>query len=227
VNAGAVIDNGSTSNLSYGPAFGSFLDSTTSGYRSGRDNVGFTGGGQVGYNQQFGSIVAGLEADINYADINARRSGSSNFAIGGVTGSEALSSRNATDYFGTLRGRVGFLPMERLMVYGTGGLAYGNVDTSTSAAFTTNVPGVGSFASTYGGSHSSTQLGYTVGGGVEYAVTDNITLKGEYLYVDLGRSSTTATATSGPVIAGDSFTTRNNTEFSVARAGVNWKFNGF
>jgi outer membrane immunogenic protein len=224
VNAGAAINNSTTSNVSYGPAFGSLLDSTTSSYRSGRSEVGFTGGGQAGYNYQFGAIVTGIETDINYADIKSNRSGSSALTARGI-GSEALSGRTSTDYFGTVRGRIGFLPMDRLMVFGTGGLAYGNVDTSASAAFATVAPT--GRATLYDGSHSSTQVGYTVGGGVEYALTDNITVKGEYLYVDLGRNSATATGVAGPVVLNDNFTARNNSEFSVARAGLNWKFNGF
>jgi outer membrane immunogenic protein len=224
LNAGAAINNGTTSNVSYGPAFGSFLDSTTSPYRSARSDVGFTGGAQAGYNHQFGAIVAGLEADINYADVGASRTGSSAITARGF-GSESLTGQSSTDYLGTVRGRVGFVPMDRMMVFGTGGLAYGNVDTRASAAFTTVAPT--GRASLYDGQHSSTQLGYTIGGGVEYALTNNVTLKGEYLYVDLGRNSATATGVAGPAVANDTFTARNNTEFSVARAGLNWKFNGF
>jgi outer membrane immunogenic protein len=118
--------------------------------------------------------------------------------------------------------------MERMMVYGTGGLAYGNVDNRTSASFSAVVPGVGVVTSPYAGSRSETQIGYTIGAGVEYALTDNVTLKGEYLYTDLGRTSTTVGyAGLGAAVPGDTFTTRNGTEFSVARAGLNWKFNGF
>jgi outer membrane immunogenic protein len=220
LNVGAAIDNSGVSDIRYGSRFfpGSFRDTTTSAYRSTRDEVGFTGGAQAGYNHQFGAFVAGLEADINYADVNSSRSGASTFA----GGSEAISTRTSTDYFGTVRGRLGFLPTERLMVYGTGGFAYGNVDNRTAATFTG--PGAG----VYAGTSSETQTGYALGGGVEYALTNNLTLKGEYLYVDLGRSSTTATYIgSGATAVTDTFSTRNNTEFSVARAGLNWKFNGF
>ena len=224
LNVGAAIDNSSTSNLSYGPAFGSFLDSTTAGYRKTQSDVGFTGGVQAGYNYQWGAIVTGVEADINAADVSSRRNGSGSLSFGGATGTEALSSKSSTDYFGTLRGRLGYVPMERMMVYGTGGLAYGDVNSRTSAAFTTNVPGLGSFSSSYTGGRSETQLGYAVGAGIEYALTDNVTLKGEYLYVDLGRTTNNVV---GSGASSDSFTTRNGTEFSVARAGLNWKFNGF
>ena len=108
-----------------------------------------------------------------------------------------------------------------------GGLNCRDVDSRVSASATVAAPGFGAFTSNYAGGRSTTQVGYTIGGGVEYAITNNVTLKGEYLYVDLGRTSTTAGYLGGASVAGDNFTTRNSTEFSVARAGLNWKFNGF
>jgi outer membrane immunogenic protein len=226
VNAGAAFDNSSNS-IAYGPGFGTFADTTLSGFRQSNDDVSFTGGGQVGYNRQFGSFVAGLEADINYAGLDVRHSGSTTFSLGGATATETLSSRSSVDWFGTVRGRLGFLPTERLMIYGTGGLAYGNVKTQASYDFSGFDPGFGSFAGGFAGSRSDMRVGYAVGAGAEYTVTQNVSIKGEYLYVDLGRDSTTAQYTGAGALPGDTFTVRDKAAFSVARAGLNWKFNTF
>ena len=98
----------------------------------------------------------------------------------------SVNGKTSLSWLGTTRGRVGFVatPDNRLMIYATGGVAYGggstnfNVFDATTGAFWT-------------GSPSSTRVGWTIGGGVEYAVTNNITIKGEYLYADLGSSSFT------------------------------------
>ncbi|MFY7948785.1 MAG: outer membrane protein [Gemmatimonas sp.] len=142
---------------------------------------GFIGGGQVGYNYQMGQFVVGLEADIQGADLKA---------------SNAFGDRIKTEYFGTVRGRVGFA-FDRFMPYITGGWAYGNVKTS--------IAGIGSSDTSHTG-------GYAVGAGVEYAFTNNLTAKVEYLYVDLGEKNFRATGV------------KVGTDFSVIRAGLNYKF---
>ena len=106
------------------------------------------------------------------------------------------------------------------MIYATGGVAYGGGSTNFSAFDNTT----GSF---WTGSPSSTRVGWTIGGGVEYAVTNNITIKGEYLYADLGSSSfnsignafAVATFFPGVVVSG-----KINYNASIFRAGVNYKF---
>jgi outer membrane immunogenic protein len=232
VNAGAAFDNNS-SRVTFGPDFGTVSDTTLAGFRRSNEETSFTGGGQIGYNWQFGSVVAGLETDLNFADINVRRSGSTTTDLGfffpGASITETLAARSSVEWFGTVRGRLGFLPTERLMIYGTGGLAYGDVKTRASYDFNVVAPGFGSFNTNYAGSRSDTRVGYTVGGGVEYAVTQNVSIKGEYLYVDLGKDSVTAryTGTAFTPTPGDTFTVRDKAAFSVARAGLNWKFNTF
>lgn len=146
------------------------------------DLDGFVGGGQVGYNYQMGQFVVGLEADIQGADLNS--------------GSSFFGDRVRTEWFGTVRGRVG-VAFDRFMPYVTGGWAYGNVKTT--------IGGVGSTDKTHTG-------GYAIGGGLEYAFTNNWTAKVEYLYVDLGEK----TVFNSGVKVG--------TDFSVVRAGLNYKF---
>lgn len=150
------------------------------------DLDGFVGGGQVGYNYQMGQFVLGVEADIQGADLS--------------TGSNAFGDSVSTEYFGTVRARVG-LAFDRFLPYVTGGWAYGNVKTV--------VGGVGSTDKTHTG-------GYAIGAGLEYAFTNNWTAKVEYLYVDLGEKN----AFTVNNVAG----VKMGTDFSVVRAGVNYKF---
>ena len=147
------------------------------------DLDGFVGGGQVGYNYQMGQFVVGLEADLQGADLSS----GNNLGLLNVK----------TDYFGTVRARVG-VAFDRFMPYITGGWAYGNVKSS--------IPAIG-FSSDR--SHTG---GFAVGGGLEYAVTNNIIAGVEYLYVDLGEKN----------IAGAG--TKVGTDFSVVRARLSYKF---
>jgi outer membrane immunogenic protein len=100
---------------------------------------------------------------------------------------------------GTARGRIGYA-FDRLLPYVTGGLATGNV--------TAAVPGIGSAG--------NTSTGWTIGAGVELALTGNWTVKAEYLYVDLGTFDCAACGGTPP--AGVGFAT------NVVRAGVNFRF---
>ena len=147
------------------------------------DLDGFVGGGQVGYNYQMGQFVVGLEADLQAADLSS----GNNLGLINVK----------TDYFGTVRARVG-VAFDRFMPYITGGWAYGNVKTS--------IPGIG-FSSDR--SHTG---GYAVGGGLEYAFTNNIIAGVEYLYVDLGEKNILGAGT------------KVGTDFSVVRARLSYKF---
>ena len=196
---------------------------------------GFLGGVQAGYNYQFSSsLVAGLEADIQ--GTNLRQDRSSTLTAGGVfdpfwVTTTAVSDR--LDYIGTVRGRLGVLPTPNLLLYSTGGLAYGGVRSSTQIAFDNT--GFGAPTGSGAGSYSGTRFGYAVGGGGEWKFSRNWSAKLEYLYYDLG-SVTYATggyafdpqATNfrgfGPVAIGTSTTTRFNG--NIARIGLNYTFDG-
>lgn len=157
---------------------------------------GFIGGLQAGYNWQFANnVVIGLEADIEWTDL-----GSNGVAI--VSPGRGLAAGLTTasmDYAGTIRARLGYA-FDRVLPYITAGVAYGKTD----------------FGSIYGVSTSETNWGWTIGGGVEYAFTNNITAKLEYLYVDLDGSTYTIPSTLGSIQA--------DTNTSVLKAGVNYKF---
>ena len=155
---------------------------------SAKDNTnGFLGGIQAGYNWQFDQMIVGLETDIQGAGLK------SDVEVSGLGGAEAK-----INWFGTTRARLGYTPVDRFMVYATGGVAYGKIKAS-----------YGDF------SQSDTKVGYTVGAGAEYALTNNVTLKSEYLYTDLGKLKLdTDAGRIGEVKA----------PFHTVRVGVNYKF---
>jgi outer membrane immunogenic protein len=195
---------------------------------------GFIGGGQIGYNYQFAnSFVVGLEADIQgVAASNGTTSVFSQAPIPGFPGisdDQTLLSSRRLDYLGTVRGRLGFTITPTLLVYGTGGLAYGGVDASTSInqAFT-NQTAVNPFSSF--GSLSTSRVGWTAGGGLEWLFAPNWSVKAEYLYYDLGSASFSLSPLQSFNAAGTSFTIGapvSSTRFrgNIVRAGLNYHFN--
>jgi outer membrane immunogenic protein len=147
----------------------------------GADPSGYLIGLQAGYNFQYASnLLAGFETDI---------------AITGFDGSAAGVTVDL-DYIGTVRGRLGYT-MERVMLYGTAGLAYGRGDVSMG-----------------GLSNKQTHFGWTLGAGVEAMIAPNITARLEYLYADLGKE--TYATVGGPLRVG--------IDASIVRVGMNYKF---
>ena len=173
---------------------------------------GFTGGGQIGYNQQIGNfpllgglggfggaggggLVIGAEADAAYTGLRQ------SLVLGG------LNYNAHTDFVGTARGRVG-IAFGQLLVYGTGGFAYGGVHNSIGTA-----------------SIDTIRTGYTYGGGLEYALpttsfvnffhSSAVTLKAEYLHYDLGRVNTGAVNGSSRI------------DGNLVRGGINYKLDLF
>jgi outer membrane immunogenic protein len=145
-------------------------------------------GGQLGYNWQLGQFVWGVEGDADWSDIRGS-------TIGPGCG---VGCTTKNDFLSTVRGRLGFAA-DRWMPYVTGGLAIGNIKASA--------PG---FAGA-----DQTNAGWTIGGGIEFALPSNWTAKVEYLYVDLG--SVNCTLTCGPVTSVN-FTT------NIVRGGFNYRF---
>jgi outer membrane immunogenic protein len=208
---------------------------STSGILS-NSSSGFIGGGQIGYNWQFmNSFVAGIEADIQ--GIAASNSTSTGFGIAPVAaapGFTSISFLNATrqlEYVGTVRGRLGWLFTPTLLVYGTGGLAYGGVRSNVST-FQTFIPGGGGVNPAFGaGQFSDTRVGWTAGGGLEWMFMPRWSVKAEYLYYDLGTlnyasSPAALTTTVGGVLFGTT-PSQVSTRFNgnIVRAGVNYHFN--
>ncbi len=179
----------------------------------GFDNPAFTAGGQAGYNYQAGNWVFGLETDFNYNSTDDSRAGiigalGTGAPVGLPPGFPCTVSQQI-DYFGTLRGRLGYTPADRLLLYVTGGFAYGYVSSRTNVSVE---------SITYSGSSSGMQPGWTIGAGGEYAFTNNWSVRLEYLYIDLG--STSYSFAGYPY----SYTTTLDTAQHVIRVGLNYKF---
>jgi outer membrane immunogenic protein len=155
----------------------------------GFDTSGGMIGGTVGYNWQFGTWVVGLEGDIDWANIKGT---TNRGCVGGC------SSENT--WLGTARGRLGY-SFDRWMPYITGGAAFGDV--------TTTNPG-------FSGA-TNTQVGWTAGAGVEFAIASNWTAKVEYLHYDHG-SFNCGVGCNGVL--------NDNVKFSAdaIRGGVNFRF---
>ncbi|WP_083991994.1 outer membrane protein [Bradyrhizobium embrapense] len=189
---------------------------------SNSNHAGVTAGGLIGYNYQMDRVVLGVEADFNYVDLKSTKGGSTTAAFpGGVTGNFNIANTSNIDWFGTVRGRIGFVPAERLLIYATGGVAYGEVKTNiaNSSAFSTGLSRL------WLGDNSDVRVGWTAGAGLEYAFTNNWTLRGEYLYIDLGSSGTTATFQgTDPLQSQIRYNASRENRFSVARAALSYKF---
>ena len=175
--------------------------------------TGFMFGGQLGYNYQHGCFVYGIETDADVNGVNDANSVNRMLAAPLVK----RFIHNVTEdvgFFGTFRGRFGYTPADRLLIYGTGGLAYGNVSSGSNVLFT-------SAGDTYQGSSSQMQAGWTLGAGTEYAFTKNLSVKLEYLYVDLGSKSYTNAGVAP--FAAFTYTTDLDTSMHVIRVGLNYK----
>ena len=188
---------------------------------------GALGGLQVGYNWQFDrNWVAGFETDFDFANIK----GSGTATYPGPGGNPVNSMvDDHTKWFGTVRGRLGYLPANNLLLYGTGGFAYGKVQQTASIADPTNA-GFGAtngncigLTTCYAGTSSRTATGWTAGAGAEYAFMSKWTFKAEYLYVNLGSNSFIAPLANA---SGTSSMTANfgDTTFHVVRGGINYRF---
>jgi outer membrane immunogenic protein len=196
---------------------------------------GFIGGGQIGYNYQFAnSFVVGLEADIQgIAASNGSHLVFSQATVAGFEGNpidQNLSASRRLDYLGTVRGRLGFTITPTLLVYGTGGLAYGQTKSSTSITqIVESAPALPNHYSSFG-SFSNTRVGWTAGGGVEWLFAPNWSIKAEYLYYDLGSvtyglSPLTNTFTTGGVAWSSSPFAKTRFTGNIVRAGLNYHFN--
>jgi len=154
------------------------------------NSSGWTAGGQLGFNMDMGGFVVGAEADLQWANLAYNEP-----LAGGGTFESKL------DMFGTARARAGGT-FGQVMPYVTLGAAFGRGTSQTISNNTTT-------------SQNATHFGWTAGVGIEAKATDNLSVKAEYLYVDLGNASYNLPATGSRDIG---------QRFSVIRAGVNYAF---
>jgi len=196
-NAGGGIGNAVSDFSVAGTTFASVTNSLT----------GAVGGGQIGYNWQSGPMVYGLETDIQASSAKGTLSAPCVPGLCGV----ALSASYSQDvsWFGTARGRIGYASAGWL-IYGTAGYAYGQVETNANAA-------AGPVTATFNAKDSMN--GWTAGGGIEVQFAPRWSVKGEYLYVDLGRANHSFAFAGLPTLNDSAHVTLN-----VVRAGVNFRF---
>ncbi|KST58223.1 porin [Methylobacterium sp. GXS13] len=228
INAGYAFDASSNSTSSF--AVPAPYGNGTTAYFSQRNQEGFSGGGQVGYNFQFtpgSGVVVGIEADAQYLDFGRSRNNA--LVVGPLAQGVYLTDPrglSSLDFFGTVRGRLGYA-FDRVLVYGTGGFAYGSGSADRS---------FGGFAG-----NDSFRTGWTVGGGMEYALpvdsflnffrSSAVTVKVEGLYVNLDRNTRNQgafvinAANNVPLVSNN--IGRRDDEFAVVRAGLNYKFGSY
>ena len=187
---------------------------------------GWLGGGQIGYNWQFNkNWVLGVEADIQ----GTGQSGS--VGLPAVTSSPCVilvcivtttgTLAQKLPWFGTARLRLGVLPSDRWLVYVTGGLAFGEIDSALTITNTTTAGGT--TTTTASASNNVTQAGWTIGGGIEGVITGRWTAKAEYLYVDLG---TINNAFSPALGAYGTLNTSSHVTDNIFRVGIDYHFGG-
>jgi outer membrane immunogenic protein len=178
---------------------------------------GVLGGAQIGYNYQFyNSFLVGLEADIQGGDLGG---GSSVGAFGAVNRG-VLSTRERIEWFGTVRGRLGYLVTPTILLYGTGGFAYADGSTRVSLLTSNGFTGQGA--------ESGSRTGWTAGGGLEWMFLPNWSAKVEYLYTDISSDRGLVGPEFTGAVFGNAFSqTATNPRFHTVRAGLNWHFNPF
>jgi outer membrane immunogenic protein len=177
------------------------------------------GGLQVGYNWQVTPTwVVGLESDWSWAHTGLSVTGPwiVNPGGGAVSGSFTIMS-STLDWVSSLRARLGYLVTPNLMLYGTAGGASGKIDYAASNSGAATL-----YATTV--AFSRTQGGWVAGSGLEWMITPNWLLRGEYLYYSLGSSPSVVVGSVTPIPPGASGYSWSNTNASVGRAALNYKF---
>jgi len=180
-------------------------------------DTGFAGGLELGYNHQFQNVVLGFAADVSWTDTD--NDGTFTTPLG-----SKWAINSSPDMFGTLRGKLGYLVRPSILLYATGGLAWGQFDVNQATTF---VDGNGKQFDVGGvTSGSFNHIGYTVGGGLEYAINQNWSIKAEYLFLDFGSEDyqleghVKPDPKSAPYVE----TFSADQQMQIGRIGINYKF---
>jgi outer membrane immunogenic protein len=199
------------------------------------------GGFQIGYNWQASrKLLVGIETDFQGSSIDG--AGTTASLVSAPTLTATVNADQHVRWFGTLRARLGFLAQDNLLIYGTGGFAYGRIDENINVgvAGTTAggvITGIGPFNGScvatgvttaspncFIGGSSRTATGWAVGAGGEYAVSRHVTIKAEYLYVNLGGGDGFNVVAQTPPVPSTFRAVWSTADFHTVRAGVNFKF---
>jgi opacity protein-like surface antigen/outer membrane protease len=180
-------------------------------------------GVQAGFNKQWGSFVVGAVTDYDFVGGATGKQTTSGAITSGVNAGTPFSAAQSQQLqsLGTIRGRVGFAPVDDMLLYATAGLAFGQTRVSSNLSFPT-------LGSTFAGSHSDVTVGFAAGGGLEYALGPQWSVGAEFLYYDLADSHVVglpnfiAPAGSGAPETDSNFAFRGYT----LRLGLNYEFDG-
>lgn len=168
-------------------------------------DTSFAGSGFLGYNMQCGQTVFGIEGDAGFLGLEGKGQLDSPFG--------PVHLKDEIDWLITLRARAGVLVSPDAMIYVTGGLALADISHKLS------IPGAG-FEQT----NSGWETGWTIGGGLDYALRPGWSLRAEVLYVDLGSQTHTYTVNGGPCVGICTDTAKWDDSFWVSRVGLSYKF---
>jgi outer membrane immunogenic protein len=176
---------------------------------------GAIGGGQIGYNFQTGNVVWGAVADFQFSGMTASNTVAVPQLLAFLPENQSHSAK--IEWFGTVRGRIGYA-FNNFLPYISGGLAYGKVS-STLNLF------IPASAFIMSGQSDSTRAGWTLGGGFEYGLNNNWSVGVDYLYMDLGHTTVSATPqTSVALVAGTVIAMNQHSTANILRAVLNYKF---
>jgi outer membrane immunogenic protein len=184
---------------------------------------GFAGGLQAGYNWQVSSLVVGIEADFDWmtgskSQTTATPGSAAQAALGcGVPSCWVISDTAKDRWLSTVRGRVGFLPTGNVLIYATGGVAFAGWSINHTFTDTT-------FGYAYAPVSVTTRTGWTVGGGVEGAISANWLLRAEYLYAGFGTVTNTVASAAGG-FGPTTLVYQDKLSEQVVRVGASYKFN--
>ncbi|WP_084788606.1 outer membrane protein [Bradyrhizobium sp. Cp5.3] len=212
------------------------FDTAVANSTSGRISGGL-GGLQAGYNMQINRLIFGVETDIQATGQQGKGQSTASLTSPNeclapcvqpppTVTNAPLNHSQSLPWFGTLRGRIGFMPSDRSLFYVTGGLAYGEIDASTTLTVAPQVclapctpnPG-GSITSNFG----QAKLGWVVGAGFESALVGGWTGKIEYLHLDFGSISSGLTQVAIWPFVGTLQASSRLTD-DIVRVGVNYRF---
>jgi outer membrane immunogenic protein len=166
---------------------------------------GFMGGAQIGYNYQMGNYVVGLDADFDWS--------ATKFKQDGTLGTLSFSTSYKNNYISTFGARFGYA-FDRLLVYGKAGGAWTQDDFDFTASDGSELSG------------RFDRWGWMVGGGVEYAISHNWTVKAEYNYLDFGTKNEVLTPNATDLVTGSITADANDSKLTahVVKIGVNYIF---
>ena len=186
------------------------------------DDTAFTAGFQGGFNWQMGAVVFGLEGDVNWLG-NDNKHGFGGYSFG-ANNYYSLEASPRSTMLGSLRGRLGW-SFDRALLYMTGGAAFRN-STNSDTVYVYSAPTNGTLLTTYSTNSDRNNVGWSLGGGLEWAFTNNVSLKVEYLHSQFDRGNGVYVSSLAP-FSGHAFRNDNSTDsIDVVRFGNNYRFGG-